>query len=101
MHATCVRSDPVKAYLLDGECVKEWCCNALEREQTHLLQVQCITLPAFLIRRHPPHVRTPGIAAASLTSSNPTPMMVIYVQLLTEGIRLIILLRSPKRAGGF
>ena len=32
-------SDPIKAYLLDGECVKEWSHNALEREQSHLLQV--------------------------------------------------------------
>ena len=33
-------SDPIRAYLLDGECVKEWCRNALAREQSHLLQVR-------------------------------------------------------------
>ena len=38
-------SDPIKAYLLDGECVKAWSHNALEREQTLLLQAR----PPFLL----------------------------------------------------
>ena len=41
-------SDPVKAYLLDGECVKAWSHNALEREQTHLLQVCHLPSAAIL-----------------------------------------------------
>ena len=42
-------SDPIRAYLLDGECVKEWCCSALAREQSHLLQVTPCKCAAQLI----------------------------------------------------
>ena len=42
-------SDPIRAYLLDGECVKEWCHNALTREQSHLLQVTPCKCAARLI----------------------------------------------------
>ena len=48
-------SDPIKAYLLDGECVKEWSHNALEREQSHLLQVCSLAWWFyFLLRLSPP-----------------------------------------------
>ena len=42
-------SDPIRAYLLDGECIKEWCRNALGREQSHLLQVRPCQCAAQLI----------------------------------------------------
>ena len=42
-------SDPIKAYLLDGECVKDWAHNALDREQSHLLQVCLPAAGAALI----------------------------------------------------